>query len=226
MDEARPTYNPQDEATPPKRNMTWERQTNSSELYKIPKRSTSSTTMVSSTPARTPRFRSTSYEDTAKRLKHRCAPTDLPKFRHRDPRRKPADQKSPHDDAKRKEDFKYYHWLKTVAIPNSTKNLQYFIRMVKTVTHDISTNDDQMKAIHAMSDDPYQSDTLHGMAKMRKKMVAKLQEFQTKLNQHKIDAAGLHKLLAEQESLLDIPKQGQVQKNYIKLNGQNMTTPH
>ena len=103
-------------------------------------------------------------------------------------------------------DQKYYNWIKTIAIPSCTKNIQYFLQMLHTVKQDITTNDEQICAIHAMSDDPYQSPTLQNMTKMRQQIVKKLQEYQEKLDQKKKNSVRLYRLKEEHERKLNIPQ--------------------
>ena len=70
-----------------------------------------------------------------------------------------------------------------------------------------------MNAIHAMSADPYQSQTLQNMSKMRKQMVTKMHDCQAKLEKQKKNVMSLYAQKAEYEQRLDIPVQGCTQMN-------------
>ena len=130
-----------------------------------------------------------------------------------DPRRRPADQKPTAEEMKRREDTRYYHWLRSTGIPGSQRNVQYYLQLIATIKTDIDTSDAQMNAIHAMSADPYQSQTLQNMSKMRKQMVTKMHDCQAKLEKQKKNVMSLYAQKAEYEQRLDIPVQGCTQMN-------------
>ena len=114
---------------------------------------------------------------------------------------------------KRREDTRYYHWLRSTGIPGSQRNVQYYLQLIATIKTDIDTSDAQMNAIHAMSADPYQSQTLQNMSKMRKQMVSKMHDCQTKLEKQKKNVLSLYAQKAEYEQRLDIPVQGCTRTN-------------
>ena len=148
--------------------------------------------------------RSSAYADTAKRLKHRCAPTDLPRWKQRDPRRKITTTTPSAADKKRSEDINYLTWLIKEAIPTNNKSTVYYEKLADNIRADIFTSEQQLEAAKIMSTLGEEVDI--GVAlKLRKQMDDKLVETLGKLERLKKNLAGLHKLRAEYEAKTNDP---------------------